>query len=227
MKKFFGVTLAALLISSTSFAMKFSPPVEIGAVGFPVQAPYSGFIIDGADKNTGKPYNEPDQTYKGKPLKTYEKGVATFGKGKDALFCEYDFNAEDYLHSIKFGGRNNYVLALEMSFKDILKINSDENLTLYVFYHEYCTSHLNIIGCKNGAWINYLDSRNISAEYFDGNDGYKMDGSVVYEKPKSAGNTIIIPYHRWHWEGDSPPEGELRLKWNAATQFFDIEKIIY
>ena len=227
MKKFFGAMTAALLISSTSFAMTFSPPVEIGKVGFPVQAPYNGFIIDGATENTGAPYLEEGQTYNGAQLYTYKKGVATFGKGKNALFCDYDFETDDFLHSLKFGGRNKYVLISDMSFKDILKINSDENLTLYIFYHNYCTSHLNIIGAKGGAWQNYLDSKNISAQYFGGNDGYKMEGSIIYEKPHCNGDTIIIPYHRWYWENESETEGEIRLKWDAAAQWFSIKKIVY
>lgn len=92
-------------------------------------------------------------------LETYAKGVARFG----GLYCDYDFNAEDFLHSLKFGGY----------------------------------------------------------------DGYKLDGSVVYEKPKSSGDAIVIPYHRWHWEGDSAAEGEFRLKWDAASQWFSVEQVVY
>ena len=227
MKKFFGVIFAALLLTNTALAMTFSQPVKIGEIGFPVQAPYNGFIVYGADNNTGTPYFEEGQTFKGAPLQTYQKGVATFGVGKDALFCDYDFETQDFLHSLKFGGRGNYVLLSDMSFKDILKIETGENLTLYIFYHNYCTSHLNIIGINNGAWQNYIDSKNISAQYFGGNDGYKMDGSVIYEIPICSGDKIIIPYHRWHWEGETETEGAIILKWNDAAQWFSIDKKIY
>ena len=108
-----------------------------------------------------------------------------------------------------------------------MKIDTDENLTLYVIYHNYCNSDLSIIGIKGGAWKNYIDSKNISAQYFGGNDGYKMDDSVIYEKPTCNGNKIIIPYHRWHWEGESETEGEIILKWNDAAQKFSIDKKIY
>ena len=227
MKKFFGVIFAALLLTNTALAMTFSQPVKIGEIGFPVQAPYNGFIVYGADNNTGTPYLEEGQTFKGAPLQTYQKGVATFGVGKDALFCDYDFETQDFLHSLKFGGRGNYVLLSDMSFKDILKIETGENLTLYIFYHNYCTSHLNIIGINNGAWQNYIDSKNISAQYFGGNDGYKMDGSVIYEIPTCSGDKIIIPYHRWHWEGETETEGAIILKWNDAAQWFSIDTKIY
>lgn len=224
MKKFFGAMTVTLLISNTALAMQFSQPVQIGQIGFPVQAPYNGFIITGATDNTGTPHIEEGHFLNdGTPLKTYAKGVASW----DKLFCDYDFETDDFLHSLQFGGRGNYVLISDMSFKDIFKIDSDENLTLYVFYHNYCTTHLNIIGLKGGAWQNYIDSRKISETYFDGNDGYKLDGSVIYDKPTCDGDKIIIPYRRWHWEGDSEIEGEILLKWDAAAQWFSINKIIY
>lgn len=228
MKKFLGAAFATLLISNSAAAMTFSQPVQIGQIGFPVQSPYNGFLIIGATENSGAAQIEEGQFFKdGTPLKTYAKGVARFGEGKDALFCDYDFNDEDYLHSIRLGGRGKYVLASDMSFKDVLKIDSDENLTLYVFYHQYCTSHLNIIGWKNGAWTNYIDSKKISETYFGGNDGYKMDGSVIYNKPVCKDDKIIIPYHRWHWEGDSELEGEIILKWDKKAQWFSIKQIKY
>ena len=224
MKKILALAFATLLISNSASAMQFFNPIQIGQIGFPVQSPYNGFIITGATENTGTPYLEEGQFFKdGTPLKTYAKGVARW----DKLFCDYDFNDDDYLHSLKFGGRGNYVLASDMSFKDIFKIDSDEDLTLYVFYHEYCTTLLNIIGFQNGAWQSYIDSKKISDMYFGGNDGYKMDGSIFYDKPKCNGDKIIIPYRRWHWEGVSDIEGEIILKWNSALQWFGIEQVKY
>ena len=224
MKKFLSAMTATLLISNSALAMQFTQPVQIGQIGFPVQAPYSGFIVTGANKNTGTPHIEEGHFLNdGTPLKTYAKGVASW----DKLFCNYDFEADDFLHSLKFGGKNNYVLSSDMSFKEIFKIDSDENLTLYVFYHNYCTTHLNIIGLKGGAWKNYIDSKKISEIYFDGNDGYKMDGSVIYDKPTCEFDRIVIPYRRWHWEEESATEGVIVLTWDAAAQWFKIDKIAY
>jgi hypothetical protein len=228
MKKFLGIIFALLAFTNSVSAMIFSQPVEIGKIGFPVQAPYHGFIVDGATSNTGTPYNETEFTYNDAPLQTYVKGVATFGDDTDALFCEYDFNSNDFSTSLKFGGRDNYVLNRTGTFKDILKIDSDLGLTFYVIYHEYCGSHLNIIGKqKSGKWVNYIDSKKISDMHFSGKDGYKEDGGVIYEKPICNDDTIIIPYHRWYWKGISETEGEIRLKWDNAAQWFGIEKIIY
>ena len=47
-----------LAISSTSFAMSFSQPVDIGGIGFPVQSPYHGYIVKNATKNNGESYYE-------------------------------------------------------------------------------------------------------------------------------------------------------------------------
>ena len=224
MKKFLSAMTATLLISNSALAMQFTQPVQIGQIGFPVQAPYSGFIITGTTENTGTPHIEEGHFLNdGTPLKTYAKGVASW----DKLFCDYDFESDDFLHSLQFGGKNNYVLSSDMSFKDIFKIDSDENLTLYVFYHNYCTTHLNIIGLNGGAWQNYIDSKNISETYFDGNDGYKLDGSVIYDKPTCEFDRIVIPYRRWHWEEESATEGVIVLTWDAAAQWFKIDKIVY
>ena len=228
MKKFSGTVLGLILMTNSAAAMTFSQPVQIGQTGFPVQAPYNGFIITGATENTGTPQIEEGHFLKdGTPLKTYVKGMATFGIDKNALFCNYDFESDDFLHSFKFGGRDNYVLASDMSFKDIFKISTDEDLTLYVLYHNYCTTHLNIIGVNDGAWQNYIDSKRISDMYFDGNDGYKMDGSIIYDKPSCEFDRIVIPYRRWHWEGESAVEGVIVLTWDSAMQWFSINKIVY
>ena len=224
MKKFLSAMTATLLISNSALAMQFTQPVQIGQIGFPVQAPYSGVIITGTTENTGTPHTEEGHFLNdGTPLKTYAKGVASW----DKLFCDYDFKSDDFLHSLQFGGKNNYVLSSDMSFKDIFKIDSDENLTLYVFYHNYCTTHLNIIGLNGGAWQNYIDSKNISETYFDGNDGYKMDGSIIYDKPTCEFDRIVIPYRRWHWEEESATEGVIVLTWDAAAQWFKIDKMVY
>ena len=228
MKKFLSAAFGAMLLTNTAFAMTFSEPVEIGKIGFPVQAPFRGFIVAGETFNSGEPYLEDEQfSINGHRITTYVKGIAQFGDEADALYCAYDFN-DDTATAIKFGGGNNYVLTRSGSYKDILKINTDSGLTLYAIYHEYCTSHLSIIGRQaDGKWVNYIDSKKISEVYFGGNDGYKMENSVIYEKPISDGDTIILKYRRWNWENKSKPEGEIRLKWDDAAQWFSIAQIIY
>ena len=87
---------------------------------------------------------------------------------------------------------------------------------------------MNILGTqKNGKWVNYVNSKKLSDIYFNGNDGYKMDGGIIYEIPTCDKNFIVIKYRRWHWNDVSEPEGEFRFKWNDAAQLFDIEHKIY
>ena len=224
-KKFWviGLIFALMfLLSENVSAMTFSKIIPIGEVGFPAQAPYQGFVVKGENYNSGTPYienyNYADET----PVKTYTKGTARF----ENLYCKYDFNLSD--NPIKFGGKDNYILELDGSDKKIFRIENDGGINLYVVYHNYCVTELNILGTqKNGKWVNYVNSKKLSEIYFNGNDGYKMDGGIIYEIPTCDKNFIVIKYRRWHWDDVSEPEGEFRFKWNDAAQLFDIEHKIY
>lgn len=233
MKKFivktFSIFFVFFMIASGAFAMMFSQPAKIGELGFPAQAPYHGFIIKGETQNTDEPYFEEIKDPESKePLKSYTKGIARFGVGENALFCDYDFNAKDFARSIKFGGENNYIVALNGTDKEIFKIENTDGIALYAIYHQYCVSELNIIGKqKNGKWVEYINSKNISQKYFDGKDAYKEDGGVIYDKPICRDDSLIVVYRRWYWKGMSAPEGEFRFKWDDNAQWFGIEQIVY
>ena len=223
MKKFFFLLFAFLIISSNCFAMTFSQPAKIGEIGFPVQAPYHGFIVNGATKNEGVAYDE-NRKRNGKPLTTYVNGIACFEK----LYCKYNFKAKNFSESISFGGKNNFVLTQDGSYKEIFSIGNELGIKLYVTYHIYCVTDLKIIGTqRDGKWVVYIDSKKISDKYFKGKDRYKEDGGILYDVPICAGDTIIVKYRRWHWKGVSEPEGEFRFKWNETVQWFGIEQIIY
>ncbi len=223
MKKFYALLLATFfLFSPNAFAMTFTETVKIGTVGFPNQAPYSGFIITGETHNTGAAHIEPADN-----AKTYVKGVARFDNGEGALFCNYDFNAKDFTRSMTFGGENDVAVTLNGEYKDIFKIKNSANLPIYALYHNYCVTELNIIGKRNGKWVRYINSKDISKRYFGGKDAYKEDGGIMYGKPVSKGDSIIIEYWRWHWGGESKPEGEFRLKWDEKAMWFGIEQVKY
>lgn len=215
------------LLSENVSAMTFSKIVKIGEVGFPAQAPYQGFVVRGEFYNSGTPYIENYKYEDGTPIKTYKAGTARFGSEPNDLYCHYDFNLSD--KPIKFGGKNNYILELDGSDKNIFSIENDGGIKLYVVYHNYCVTELNILGTqKNGKWVNYVNTKNLSEIYFNGNEGYKKDGGIIYNVPICRNDTIVIQYGRWHWaEEVSEPEGEFRFKWNDAAQWFNIEHIIY
>ena len=101
-------------------------------------------------------------------------------------------------------------------------------MKFYVLYHNYCVSHLHILGKqKNGKWVVYIDSKKLSNKYFGGKDAYKEDGGVIYDEPTCREDSIVVTYRRWHWKGTSKPEGELRFKWDESAQWFGVEQVVY
>ena len=228
MKKIFvlGVVLSVLFVAQSAFAMTFQQPVKIGKIGFPVQAPYHGYIVEGATQNDGKAYQENYKRRNGESLTTYTQGVARFGD----LYCKYEFG-KNFSESMSFGGKNDFVLMQNGTFKEIFSIGNDAGIKFYAIYHIYCVTDLKILGTrKDGKWVVYIDSKKISDKYFGGKDSYKLDGGVLYEVPTCAGDTLIVQYRRWHWStngGISEPEGEFRFKWDDKAQWFGVEQVVY
>ncbi len=223
MKKFLGLLIVLMMIASNCLAMTFSQPVEIGEIGSPVQSPYHGFVVDGATENNGTSYNE-NRERRGKPLITYTKGTARFGD----LYCKYNFGRNFNDQTISFGGKNNFILNMDGTFKQIFSIGNDSSLKLYAIRFYYCVTDLKIIGTrKDGKWVVYIDSKKLSDKYFGGKDRYKEDGGVIYDVPTCVGDKIVVTYRRWYWKGISEPEGEFRFKWDDKAQWFGIEQVVY
>ena len=237
MKKFLlGVVLSVLLISNSAFAMTFQQPVKVGSIGWGPQSPLYGLPITGATYNDG--ITEPRDTNRvnnakkhGINMQTYIKGTARFGEGENALYCKYDASNKKIQATLNFGGKNNYVLFTNPQSKDILMITTNERITLYAIYHNYCVTDLKILGKqKSGKWVVYIDSKKISDKYFGGKDSYKEEGGVLYDVPTCEGDTLVVQYRRWHWSntgGISDPEGEFRFKWDERAQWFSVEQVIY
>ena len=211
--------------------MSFSQPVTIGYIGYTPQPTFNCLPIANATYNDGITQNEKVSIMYYRDInvepnsinvKTYVKGIA----GWDELYCAYDIEKDHY--NLKFGGKNKYILNTDSSNKKISKIDNDRNMKFYVLYHNYCISHLHILGKqKNDKWVVYIDSRKLSEKYFEGNEGYKKDGGIIYDEPICKDDTVIIKYKRWHWKGTSDPEGEFRFKWDDKAQWFGIEQVIY
>ena len=220
------------MISSNCFAMTFSQPVEIGEIGIGVQSPYGGIYIKGASFNNGKYYTKWREDGK-----NYDNGMACFGNDTDSLYFHYNYDLipwankkTNYVESSRFGDKDksNTVYVPIGAYGNILKIKTNERITFYSIRFEYCVTHLTIIGKrKDGKWIKYIDSKNISKNYFGGKDSYKEDGGIMYKQPICQNDEIIVQYYRWHWKGTSVPEGEFRFKWNDSAQWFGIEQVVY
>jgi len=230
MKKILGLMLMLIFIASNCFAMTFSQPEKIGGIGFPVQTPYRYYVVDGASYNSGIPYTEDPKFAKKRT--TYKEGIAVFGSGKNALYCKYSqatpsATSDDWRYSFKFGGKNNYIIAIENQYKNIFKIYTDEGLTLYLIERNSGSERINIIGQqKDGKWVSYIDSDILTNKFFGGKQSYKMHDGVHYLKPKIQSDIIIIPY-KYQLQLKVVSEGEFRFKWDDAAQWFGIEHIVY
>ena len=229
-KKFFGLTLMLLVIASNCFAMTFSQPVKIGGIGFPVQTPYRYHLVDGASYNSGTPYTEAPEFAKKRT--TYKDGIAVFGSGENALYCQYkqakaSATSDDWRYALKFGGKNNYVIAIENQYKYIFKIDTDEGLTLYSIVRNSGSERINIIGRqKDGKWVSYIDSEILTKNFFGGNQAYKSTDGAHYSSPKFENDTIIIEY-KYQVKYNITEEGEFRFKWDDKAQWFGIEQVVY
>ena len=81
---------------------------------------------------------------------------------------------------------------------------------------------------KDGKWVSYVDSKNLSDLYFSGNEAYKASEGVHYETPQFQGDTMVIPYTFSSESGRRiVTNGEFRFKWDEVAQWFGIEQVVY
>lgn len=239
--KFFALLLVAVFfVYGNCFAMKFSQPVYIGhsgSINYVAQDKHykGGVFIRGANYNDGNILRETGNPDIGSE---YGSGIAIWGNGKNALYCKYEcydwydnsviarFNKQ----KLSFGGKNQYVLSEKNEWQDILKIESDENITFYLIYHQYkWWVSFNIIGCKkDGSWVKYIDSETILNKYF-GNTvtfqwGIGVETLDLRKGISCKDNNIIVKYYQLYNKDTS---GEFRFKWDGAAQWFSVEQIKY
>lgn len=205
MKKLIPLMTIMISISQTCLAMSFNQPERIGNIGLPTQAPFHGFVVDGADENDGAPLDEKYAT-------TYKSGVARFGD----LFCRYKFD-----DTLEFGGLDQYVASTDGHEKYISKISSDEDLDLYLIYDSYKWSAYVILGRRSdGSWTRFIDTAEINSYYGFGENFWEHPH---YLEAKTDGDTIVMPYD---WLG-SDIKGEFRFKWNDSAQWFSVDNIVF
>lgn len=255
MKKFFvGVVLSVLLVANSAFAITFSQPVKIGWM---FGTPMGGFVINGATQNNGDLFRMRNgktidpKTYK---ATVYGKGVAQFGTGVDSLYLHYDFYKygvnygkgfggnyqEGAKNGVKFGGKNDErLISFDKQIFEtscaIEKIGTNENLALYMLIYSPAVGSQDyiLLGRRaDGGWVKYFDMESINVKYFGlsrNNYGTTMGNrcSVIYEKYRCQGNTIIIEYKRLNGRSGYVKAGEFRFKWDEAAQWFGVEQIVY
>ena len=242
MKKILGVLLLLLIMSANCFAMRFSQPLETGFSIIKTQVG-GGTIVKNATQNNGdfykRTYNGQTIVFDGKGknnLVKYGKGVASFGKGADALFAHYDSYSKD--SKVYFGGQNikNTIPIDSMIYgEEIFKIATDEGITFYMIHTSYDLpdeTWWTLIGRrKDGVWVKYFSSLEVTKKYF-GKQGNVWNGlSICCDNFRVNDDTIIIEYSRYNKNsgkrGNPIKEGEFRFKWNDSAQWFGVEQIIY
>ncbi len=216
-KKIFGVLLCMMFVAGNCLAMTFSEPVKLGHL---FSTPRGGFVFKGEHSNNGKFIS-----YINRNEKVYEKGIAIFGEGEDALYVYYDDNKK---LNVTFGSKdenNSFTLNNHMieQFCDVWKIETDSELVLYpinIFGGSWGSSNWIILGKRSdGAFVKYIEAFDIRKKYF-ANPRY-VDCNKIF----TQGNSIIIGYKYFYPQNEH--NGEFRFKWDDKAQWFGVEQVVY
>ena len=211
--------------------MIFSQPTKIGEVTLP---PMGFFDIKESADNQGKFCT--DSAYK--HLKLYEKGIARFGNGIDALYFHYDSNKRVSTPSSKypeifskFGSQDikNTVQDLPGIPTFIWLIKTNSEMTFYMIEHGDAAgfgSSCTLIGKnKEGKFVKYLNTYEIKDRYF-GEKNHRGIGDE-WNKFSFQDNTIIIRYGKYGSYNKFNAIGEFRFTWDDRAQWFNIEHVVY
>ena len=219
--------------------MTFSQPVEIGKVD---GTPQGGFSIEGASFINGSSYKNGQLNKQWGKL--YEKGIARFGNGINALYMHFNCSngiKGDYwdIYSPKFGDQNAQrtvsMRAGEGEAVHISQIKNDGSITLYLLCGNgpmAGTTRYVLLGRRSdGVFVKYFDIEDINTTYF-GLQKNKYGTTLGMRSPwykdcYCSGDTIIITYQRMQKNHNFVNEGEFRFKWDEKAQWFGIEQIIY
>ena len=215
--------LAVLLISmfgcNDGLAMQFSQPEEIGFVG----TAKGGVSIRNATKNTGTYYTVYDKNNK----HSYDKGVARFGNGNDALYVYY--NAQQYDSSEMCAGGDDIsnTVKVRMMSDSIYRIQSDTGLVFYGTNFAYGPdSQWKFIGRrKDGKFVVYIDTEEIAKRYFGEDTNGRCKEWVTFDKLSCSNDELILTY--WIGGKQCIGKGEFRFKWDEAAQWFSVEQVAY
>lgn len=216
--------------TSMASAMSFSKPAKVGTI---VAVNIGGFAFrDGA-------YNEGILAKNAK-RGAYEKGIARFSEGQDALYFHYYTGTYKNKYNdqvMMFGSKNiNNTIKVPIMVADVAKITNDKNMTMYVIHDSYDLPEENsytLVGLnKEGKWVKYFDTDSIAKQYFGKPERVWSDNSIWFDSWECRGDTVIIQYNRYHRglknnRGGYVKEGEFRFKWDDAAQWFGVEQVVY
>ena len=211
--------------------MTFSQPEKIGEV---ILAPMGIFDIRGYTSHQGRLCTIPAY----KHLKYYEKGLAKFGNGIDALYFHYDSNQmittpdSKYPEVFsKFGSNDikNTIQDVPGIPTIIWLIKTNSEMTFYMIEHGSAAgfgSSSTLIGKnKNGIFIKYFDTYKVKDVYL-GENKHRGIGDE-WNRFFFQDDTIVIRYGKYERSNVFKAIGEFRFKWDDVAQWFGVEHIIY
>ena len=232
MKNIFGLITFMMLISSTCLAMTFSQPQKFNGYITHAGDNFNGFIVKDVINNQGNIIKRINNT------SFYDRGIAKFGNGEDALYAHYDIKKDMQVH---FGNKN-YNNTFPIWFLYILpshsiyKIYTNTEVILYLI----CSGAelqggegYYILGRRNdGIFVKYIDTDIIARDYFGAvnrknNLGIIPSAKVAFNMPIIKNDSIIIEYLIHQGRGVFKKSGEFRFKWDDAAQWFGIEQVVY
>lgn len=239
MKKFFCAVALMMSISSSGFAMNFSQPQWVGHYIWNIVRPW--FIICGETYNSAKPlkgyyyYNGfkhkvNEYVLNGRKCNVYNKGIARFSNGDDALYLHYNYNysdsyerlgGKDFKNTLDFHTGNSY---------EIFKVTTDSGYTFYLLRDSIVdieNAYFIFIARKpDGSWIKFFNTEEIRKKYIAQLPIYSFEAATNKD-------TIILRYHvseNAHYIAknyDPNEHGEFRFKWDDKAQWFSVQHIKY
>ena len=205
LSKILYITIAVyLIIISDCFALQMTNPEKVGEFGF--------------SQRNGKVYFV-------NAIKNNDN-YAIFGNGSN-LVCVY----KDKSHVDKFhiGGdtANNTVTFIGMS-NDIYRVYSNDDIVFYILKSAYdMDTNYAVLGRKkNGQFIKYIDTHEISKKYFNIN---KNNGTIVYGNTMHVQNdTFYVDCYYYKYGADNFPGNKLcrfYFRWDDKAQWFGIAQV--
>ena len=110
---------------------------------------------------------------------------------------------------------------------NIYQIKNNNGITLWLIFEkgpaEGKTNYILLGVLKNGKWVKYFDTREITKKFF----GEKLGiiNTPCYKKLYCNGDKIIIDYNIYKLDKGFIKAGEFRLKWDEKAQWFGIEQV--
>ena len=218
--------LMFMFVPMNCMAMTLSQPQYIGKI---IAANIGGFAFEGEVDNKGvlSKHQKLNRSI-------YDKGVAVFGKGNDALYFYYEQGSGEFNKPTKMfiGGSDiNSLIDVNLLYTEISKISTDEGITMYMLHDSYDLPEEDrfiLIGRRNdGKWVKYFDSSEMGRRYFN-NEGW----GLAFSDFKVIESEVILNYERNFLQEPisrgrkSDEYGKFIFSWDKTKQWFAVRRVV-